>query len=150
MGTRKRPEAVLAAIEEREQIHGLVEPRVPKPAKYKRDSADDHLKLPDRPVLKVGQKIVFTIKVSRDDKKSYGRTSIAGYGIGVVLDWESSSSDLWRSGTNAIVQVTKVSNPEFAEMVGRLKSIELFNRYWDSGEVTKFTPQECRQEDYRL
>lgn len=144
MGVWKRPEQVLAEIETREQVQGLVEPKVPKPAKYRKDRVSH----PKRPTLRVGSKLVIPMR---------RRSSIFGYALGVVLDWRKTGwfgedgvvgdeSDTWTTVT-AIVQITKVSKMELQWMVGRLWSTSLYS--WSESDV-RFTPEEVNQSAYGL
>lgn len=149
MGEYKRVADILGAIEDREQIHGLVEPKHSPDVKYKKDPKNKIV----RPTLRVGSKLVWAIGAER-----YGVGSIKGYALGVVLDWGGNGrpehehtwgGDSWWDSRGCIVQVTRVSNPEFEWMVGHLRQVTLYG-YAKSGEMPLFTPEECNKADYGL
>lgn len=149
MGEYKRIEDILGAITEREQIHGLVEPKHSPDAKYKKDPKNKIT----RPTLRVGSKLVWAIGSAR-----YQPGSIKGYALGVVLDWggngKPEDENTWGGGSrwdskNCIVQVTRVSNPGFEWMVGHLRQVTIYG-HSKSSEMPLFTPEECDKADYGL
>lgn len=133
MAEWKRVDQILKRIAEKEDIQGLVEPRVPKAAKHKKTHTAD----PDRPTLRPGSKLV---KEIRDGN------NVVGYALGVVLDYEVRNK--WWSYEDVIVQVTKVSNEKLADLVGRLRQWTLYSGWRDRG--ASFTPEEVNQSDYGL
>ena len=144
MAEYRRVEDILGAIVEREEIHGLVEPRHTPSAKYKKGPKDQF----SRPMLRVGSRIVFPLGIPWWKRRAGVKDGIKGYGLGVVLDWEGDQSDIstWNSVT-AIIQVVRVSREEFGDLVGHLRHIDIGG--WHNQSV-KFTPEECSGKDYGL
>lgn len=150
MGEYKRVEEVLGKIAEREQIHGLVEPKHSPDAKYKKDPKSKLV----RPTLRVGSRLVWAVGAPRWEKNS----NIKGYALGVVLDWgghgkpdeEDSWGDGWWRSKTCTVQVTRVSSPELQWMVGHLRAVSLDYHYGDRLTFPLFAPEECNPQDYGL
>lgn len=144
MAEHRRVEDVLTAIVDREQIHGLVEPRVPSALKYKRGrNRANTVHLPD---LKVGTKLVLTC-ASRGPGPvftSYG--TVTGYALGIVLDFYSrgGEKDLYYDAY-AIVQIVKVTHPDLLNMVGHLRSVSV----GDYHTSTRFVPEQVQQSDFK-
>ncbi len=148
MGEYKRVEDVLGKIAEREQIHGLVEPKHSPDAKYKVQKGS---KLA-RPTLRVGSRLVWPIGHSGRD--------VSGYALGIVLDWEGNGKpqkdgaeggwgDSYWNSRRCFVQVIRVSNPDWQWMVGHLRQVTIYG--WSNrAEMPMFTPEECNPKDYGL
>jgi len=112
--TYNRVEDLLAKIQIREEIHGLVEPKHTPSSKYKKEPKDKT----ERPSLKVGKKIVYPVGVNR-----YSKSEVKGYALGVILDWQADSQGWYR--TRLIVQTIRVSNPALEHLVGHLSAIDI-------------------------
>lgn len=149
MGEYKRVADILKAIEDREQIHGLVEPKYSPDVKYKKAPKNKIV----RPTLRVGSELVWSIGAG-----CYPTNGIKGYALGVVLDWGGNGmpgyehtwgGGSWWGSMGCIVQVTRVSNPELEWMVGHLRQVTIHG-YSKGGEMPLFTPEECNKADYGL
>jgi len=106
---------LLGQILDREQIEGLVEPRVAPDAKYKQRDARDPKSLPDlRPGLPL---------VARRTDGGWGRkANVIGYLGCIVLDYDEVAGG-WNTMTNIIVQVVASSSPKLDHEVGRLRTV---------------------------
>lgn len=125
-------EDILKAIQIKEEIHGLVEPKHRKPAKYRVSKENPK----QRPDMKVGQKLVSTVGSRRWFGSNYGDRE--GYALGVVIDFVDDSYDGSSSQFAVIVQVTRVSNPKHEDMIGHLRTWRVGG--WEQG--THYYPQE--------
>lgn len=148
MGEYKRVADILQSIETREQIHGLVEPKVPSPATYRRNKTG-HGPV-SRPKLKVGSKLVFPMMRGKHGDLYFSAgwlvKETVGYALAVVLDW--SEHDSFWNDTTATTQIIKVSNPDFEYLVGRLRPVAIHS-YGQLG-FPLFAPEECDPKDYKL
>lgn len=144
MAEHRRVEDILAAIVDREQIHGLVEPRVPSALKYKRrkNRAGD-VPLPD---LKVGARLVLTCSSRELGTVFGGYGTVTGYALGIVLDFytRGGEKDLYYDAY-AIVQIVKVTHPDLLNMVGHLRSVSV----GDYHTSTRFVPEQVQQSDFK-
>lgn len=132
----------LEKILDREQVQGLVEPRVPPDAKYKQQS---HLSPVYRPDLTVGKRLIVQLPLPRNTWYDSGPRE--GYALVVTLDYMERDG-YWHSGFTVIGQVVRVSNPKYAEMVGRL--ISFSTRDSNGSSFPKFVPEEAKLADYKL
>lgn len=137
MAEHRRVVDILGAIADREQIHGLVEPRVPPALKYKKDRPGEK-NLPD---MKVGTKLV--IRFSRN---GWGSGDVLGYALGIVIDfYDRSGHSTYYTSINALVQIVRVTHPDLAHMIGRIRSAEVGD-YWGSAF---FVPEQVQLSDYK-
>lgn len=143
MAEHRRVADILAAIVDREQIHGIIEPRVPPALKYKKGHKPGAVPLPD---LRVGTKLVLTCTSCGlgHDFSSYG--TVVGYALGIVLDFHTRGED---SGlyydAKAIVQIVKVTHPDLQSLVGHLRSISVGDYHTD----VRFVPEQVQQSDFK-
>lgn len=140
MSEYSRIQDVIGRIEEREQIHGLVEPKHRPAAKYKKGPKDKI----ERPALKVGKRVVYSVGVNR-----WSKNPLKGYALGVILDW--SGKEGWWNSTQLIVQVIRVSNPDLEHMVGHLKAVDIGG--WGENPTAPMpflVPEEGDPKDYKL
>jgi len=135
-----RVEDLLNRIEEREQIHGLVEPKQRSVAKYKKEPKSRI----ERPALKVGKRIVYAVGLHR-----WSRGEVKGYALGIILDWNTDNS--WWYRTQLIVQTIKVSNPSLEHLVGHLSAVDI-GEWGDSPQshMPFLVPEEGNPSDYKL
>lgn len=135
-----RVEDLLSKIEEREQIHGLVEPRQRSSVKYKKEPKDKI----ERPALKVGKRVVYTVGLNR-----WSKHPLKGYALGVILDW--STNDSWWQRTQLIIQTIRVSNPSLEHLIGHLHAIDIGE--WGDTPTARMpflVPEEGDPKDYKL
>ncbi len=143
MAEHHRVADILASIVDREQIHGIIEPRVPPVLKYKKGHKPGAVPLPD---LKVGTKLVLTCSSSGLGAtfSSYG--SVVGYALGIVLDFYT------RGGVHglyfdarAVMQIVKVTHPDLLGLVGHLRSVSV----GDYHTGARFVPEQVQLSDFK-
>lgn len=135
-----RVEDLLSKIEEREQIHGLVEPRQRSSVKYKKEPKDKI----ERPALKVGKRVVYAVGLNR-----WSKSPLKGYALGIILDWNQQDDGWYR--TRLIVQTIKVSNPKLEYLVGHLSAVDIGD--WGDSPTARMpllVPEEGDPKDYKL
>ena len=143
MGRYKRVEDILGAIEEREQIHGLIEPRVPPALKYKKGHKPGAVPLPD---LKVGTKLVLTCTSGSWGYGFGGYGTVTGYALGIVVDFHLRCGDgVFYSDAKAIIQVVKVTHADLLGMVGRLHAVNV----GDYHQHVRFVPEQVQLLDFK-
>lgn len=137
MAEHRRVDEILGAIADREQIHGLVEPRVPPARKYKK-TRHSEIALPD---LRVGCKLV--TRHTPNGGHSYG--TVLGFSLGVVVDFHVQGEESFYQSATAIVQVVKVTNSQLSHLLGRLISVNV-GGYFAS---TLFVPEQAQISNYK-
>lgn len=136
MAEHRRVDEILGAIADREQIHGLVEPRVPPALKYKKTKQSE-VGLPD---LHVGRKLVTK---HSPNGRIFG--DVLGYSLGVVVDFHARGSESYYQEANAIVQVVKVTNSQLSHLLGRLISVNVGDYFMSS----LFVPEQAQLSNYK-
>ena len=107
---------------DREQIQGLVEPRVPSPAKYRETKA---VRLGEEETLR-------DIRPGAELVVQVGGHEIEGYLLGVTLDYEDEQGR-WDVVHRVIFQVVAASQPALLEEIGRLRTARIGSgHYWRS------------------
>lgn len=144
MAEHRRVADILGAIADREQIHGLVEPRVPPALKYKKEK-DSGLHRPD---IRVGCKLVLPYE-DREGEFWARSTAVTGYALAVVLDYSGAryGSAYFYGTVTAIVQITRVTNKKLLPLVGRLRHIDIGSSWHAHRE--QFCPEEVQLGDYK-
>lgn len=113
---------------DREQIQGLVEPRVPSPARYRKEKAmrlgDDE----ETGEIRPGVEIVVRV----------GSNPVEGYLLGVTLDYQEEHRR-WSLVVRVIFQVVAASQPALKDEVGRLRTARIGCPSWlsDSHQVVR-------------
>lgn len=106
---------------DREQIQGLVEPRVPSPAKYREAKAvrpGEEEPLRD---IRPGAQLVIQV----------GCSPVEGYLLGVTLDYQDERGR-WDEVHGVIFQVVSASQPALLGEVGRLRYARISINPWRS------------------
>lgn len=106
---------------DREQIQGLVEPRVPSPAKYREAKAVRMGEKEPLRDIRPGTQVVIQV----------GGRDIEGYLLGVTLDYQGDRGR-WGEVHTVIFQVVAASQPALHGEVGRLRSAHVTGDFWRS------------------
>jgi hypothetical protein len=132
---------IVTRLLDREQIEGVVEPRVPPAAKYKKEGSADR----GRPDLFPGRKLI--VEIYDPGAVEWKPRGTKGYALCVVLDYEEQGG-YWHR-TDVIVQVTCVSHPDLEPMVGRLKVFKVLTPRMGTRRIL-FVPEEANPADFHL
>lgn len=136
MAEHRKVADILGAIADREQIHGLVEPRVPPARKYKK-TRHSEIALPD---LRIGCKLV-----TKHSPNGYSFGDVLGYSLGVVVDFHVQDEESFYQSATAIVQVVKVTNQKLEHLLGRLIHVNVGDYFMS----TLFVPEQAQLSDYK-